>query len=68
MSDSAFEFDPLPSPGTNKSAPATDCGRCGGDRFVPVNIPAPVVDGRDGGYTEAYMRCPLCNYTPTSAQ
>ena len=46
-----FEFDSPPSPGTNRSAPITDCPTCDGDRFVPVT------DDEHG----AYMRCSECN-------
>ena len=46
------EFIDTPnSPGTNRSAPATDCPTCGGDRFVEVE---------DADH-EVYARCPSCN-------
>ena len=56
-----FEFDPVPSPGTNRTATTTDCPTCGGDRFVPAHADTPVVADGEGGYTDAYMRCPSCN-------
>ena len=63
-----FQFETGPQEGTNRAAAITECATCGGDRFVPVEvtvdgIPA-VWDGSDGGYTEAYMRCPTCNAPP----
>ena len=49
-----FEFDGPPSPGTNRTAPITDCPTCDGDRFVPVP------DDKH----EVYARCPACNPAP----
>lgn len=49
-----FSFDPTPSPGTNRTAPVTDCATCGGDRFVPAT------DDPHG----AYSRCSDCNPAP----
>lgn len=56
-----FQFETGPQEGTNRSAPAPDCERCGGDRFVPVDVVSPVVEGMVVEYAEAYMRCPSCN-------
>ena len=47
-----FEFDTGTTPGTNRSAPVTDCPSCQGDRFVPVDPEDP---------HGAYIRCPTCN-------
>lgn len=48
---SRFQFDPTPSPGSNRAAALTDCATCGGDRMVPTT------DDPHGPYT----RCPDCN-------
>jgi len=50
-----FDFDSPPSPGTNRTAPPTQCDQCGGDRFV-------LADDTDG--YETYVRCTACNAGP----
>lgn len=63
-----FEFEQERSHGTNRSAPATTCATCGGDRFVVYSL-RPVVastwmrehDINPQGQTiEEYAACPDC--------
>ena len=54
-------FETGPQEGTNRSAPASDCDRCGGDRFVEVECEPLKIAGGLEAYTLASMRCPLCN-------
>ena len=57
-----FQFETGPQEGTNRSAPASNCELCGGDKFVVVDhVASPKADGMDVVYDPAYMRCPSCN-------
>ena len=59
-----FQFETGPQEGTNRAAPASDCETCGGDRFVPVEVPGPKVWGTaEVNYDEAMLPCPHCNPT-----
>jgi len=49
-----FEFDRVPSPGTNRAA-TRPCPTCDGHRLVPADDDE-----------QAYRRCPQCNPAPTS--
>lgn len=70
-----FAFDQNKTPATNRSAPATDCPACDGDRFVLYST-RPVQAStwmREKGITppadaaiEEYAPCPLCNQSDAS--
>jgi hypothetical protein len=70
MSTPAYGFDDGTTPGTNRSAPATSCHTCGGDRFVTVRLRSPEqtawmqekgIKPNPKEFYEEVAPCPDCN-------